>query len=475
MKPDELSQKSSIKSNGNIAIDTVLLLAEPVKGDEKSKWFFPLLFIGGFFVVIFLVFAVWIYSQNKKNYLANFVSSDVMAYVQIKDSFGRNSIYTHQDPFLLELYALANKSLGGDLAIENDIAPNIYKEGALIVVNDGGIKPIFLIRTKNIDRIEKKFKNSMEIKPGIIAFSNQNVNLKKYIGIFPKTIAKNLSQYKNNYSYIKIFINFGQLNIFPRKIANTLITLDKKAQWTTKIYFPKDTIQKDYVSRSHFTENFFPQENDFIVFLHNISAKNVLDSIGAESIFSSDRVKSYISDEILPIISQNIDFGFAEDAKNNENSYFIALNLLNPDTEDDLIQKIRTLLAYFSPEYEEKTLIDGEKVQLEMLRPEKFTFSLIQKSKGIYTFNQNQKEQWYYQSNGKKILISNNLNYIYRYMEEMDIEKGNNCLGSDSEKYIIIKSEFIKKYFPALNNWEFLDRNFYFDFSKSDYWSGCII
>ena len=475
MKPDELAQKSSIKSNGNIAPDTVLLLAKPASQTGKSKWFFPILFIGGFFVVIFLLIAFWVHAQNKKNYLANFVSSDVMLYAQIKDSFIKNSIYEDKDPFLQELYTFANKSLGSDLAIEKDIVPNVYKEGALFVVNDGGIKPIFLIRTKNPNRIEKKFKNSMEIEPDIIAFSNQDINLKKYIGFFPKTIAKQLLQYGNAYSYIKIFINLENLNLFPKNISNTLITLDKDEQWRTKIYFPKDIVKKDYVSRSHFTDSIFPKQDDFLVFLHNIPAKNALDAMGTESLFSSERVKSYIINEILPMISQNIDFGFTESSKNNENSYFIILNLLESDKEDDFIQKIRTMLAYFSPEYNEKTLIDGTIVYEEVLRPEKFSFSLIKKNKGIYSFTQNQKEYWYYQSNGKKILLSNNLEYIYHYMEEKDMEKRKNCLSSDSEKYIIIQSEFIKKYFSAFDNWEFSDRSLYFDFSKSDRWNGCII
>ena len=61
MKPDELAQKSSIKSNGNIAPDTVLLLAKPASQTGKSKWFFPILFIGGFFVVIFLLFGAGLY------------------------------------------------------------------------------------------------------------------------------------------------------------------------------------------------------------------------------------------------------------------------------------------------------------------------------------------------------------------------------------------------------------------------------
>jgi len=141
------------------------------------------------------------------------------------------------------------------------------------------------------------------------------------------------------------------------------------------------------------------------------------------------------------------------------------------DTNEKQVERILEALKTG----DEKTLIDGTIVYEEVLRPEKFSFSLIKKNKGIYSFTQNQKEYWYYQSNGKKILLSNNLEYIYHYMEEKDMEKRKNCLSSESEKYIIIQSEFIKKYFSAFDNWEFSDRSLYFDFSKSDRWNGCII
>lgn len=425
------------------------------------------------------------------------MSNDVLLYAQVRDAFGKTLEITANDPFIQELYAFIDAS---------SIIPLIQKDGAFILVNNDGIKPIWLIRTQHIDKVIKLFPNNIKLTQDIIAFSREEVPLKKYIGRFSKTIESELKKQKTRYSFIKIFIRLNQLPLATPSAKTALFMLNKKNKWKIGILIPEASLKNEYFSSRDFAQNIFPKKDDFDVFFHNIRAKSLFDIRGIGPYPISNNAKNYALNNIFTKISSHIDFGFYFSKKENEapqvynsgissfsngakspvalkdfgakgdkNTYFFAFQLLDSRQEDVFIENLRYFFAYAMPEYDEKILLDGTRVYEEVIKPEKYTFTLLQKSMGLYSLNYNKEEVWYYQSDGKKILLSNDLGLIQYYAKKSDQKKSLECIRNDSEKYIIVKSSFIKKYIPILQGWEYLDRDMHFDLVSEDFISGCII
>lgn len=448
---------------------------KPIEFLKKfSKTLFPMLVIGGFFLILFVIFMLYQHSYNIRDPLAQFVSSEALMYAQLRDSYARPRVNNASDPFIKELYAFTDMSVGWQLSLEKDVLPHIKNEGAFILVDDGGIQPIILLKTKNPSAVISAFPNHLVLSADTVAFSPKNISLKKYIGTFPNTVENEMYKIKRKYSLVKIFMNFKKLNIFPGVTRSALIMLDKKEQWKFQMYLSRGIKQDRHYSQEEYIRNVSQNNENFQAFFHNIPANNFLELKNIEP-FISSRAKKYATDEIFPAISYFIDFGINSNENKATTTFLTAFNIKESIDEDVFVGKLQTFLAYLGPEYEQKPLPDKTLITEEVLKPEKYILKLIQKSNGLYSIDFNKDNGLFYQSSGKKIIVSNSLDAIYNYSQKKNYDTQNICGLASSKNYIIVRSDFIKQYMPLLNNWEFLNRDIYLDTSSSEIINGCII
>ena len=451
-----------------------LLLLEAPSGMRKFfkknvKTFLPPFIIGGFFILLVIVAAFFLRSYNSNDSLAKYVSSDVLMYAQIKDSMFRSRANDGSDPFLQELYQYFDSTFGPSMSLSDDIIPNIYREGAIILVKEGTTTPIALIRSKNIKMLQEKFPNNVVLAPEVIAFSSGNAPIKKYVGKFNKTVESEYARYGGKkYSFIKIFLNIKKMNLGLPLILSAVITLDKKERWEFEVLYAKKDSASRYLMRENYLEN-GGAKHDYSAYFHNIPAIMFMSESRAATYPLFDRPGiQYATREILPKISNFIDFGYIMAKNSQKDSFMVKFNLLRFTDEDEFILKLRTFLAYLYPEFEKKVLLDNTEIYEEVLRPEFITFELINKSKGLYGIHLKDKAEWYYKSDGKIISISNSL-------EDLDdIENGRLPYDNKSEHFIVIKSEFIKSFLPMFNGWDYLDRGVYIERDENGKMTGYI-